>query len=787
MGSLTCQLCDASGAPLAADGPLLGITNATVTLEQLDLFEGHQITISGDFRRNLAAIAPWTTIKISEAGVGVVGWGVITNPATQITDAGNKIVLTMPNITEQLRLSDTGQGWVASTGIGTIVARLGALRPGWSARFVDSGPDIVTSAPVQWTATNATATANTLTKTGGGNAQWDAGGISQQAAAGGNCATSFVVLSTATDTLCGLTSAPGMPTFASVDFGFWVHNGTLFTAEGGVVFGPVATAGVGDILRVGVEGAQVKYYKNNLLMRTSATAPRFPLWVAGLIYTANAQLGGVTFTRLTPPAEAWFAVRFEQATLLGALTDLAKQTFHHVRLAKRTQDGSDATGPFLAGDPRRTIDVGTFGAPSTLRLISAQGGAVGAINANPDVRIIIAFSRSRDASNVINSIAPLGGGTGDAQVDLERCWRIVNDPTYPGFGKYGQVDGSIFPEYDAAYPLPSVLLQGTPVPARLNRAGTAMEPAVTLDGKFEYRVTDPASIAYWRSIFDPTGTAGETGEMRGTLTDSALTYPDQTPGNQEVTARTLYVEAITKLRYSALTNETIALTTTGAGRVPHAGDLVRVAYTRTGTDRDGTYTQVAIDADYTVLGVKRTYDDNGPVKDDWLLSDKGQRPETPRSLAADARATMKALQLVPTTGLALLSVTGAGDCDVLHPYDKRRAAAGRVVPGALGPPARRVQAGQAQCERHGQRRSRALLHGAVAEREHPRPDGDAARPDGDAAAPGGRPARAERRHPVREGGDPRRGGDHPVALRRGAGHRGDDRPRRRQQPADRRE
>lgn len=673
MGALTLTLCDMAGNPLVADGPLLGSTGATVTMEQLDLFEGHQVTVSGEFRRNLMAIAPWTTVKISEAGVGIVGWGVITSPETQISDQGNKIVLNLANISEQLHLSDTGQGWVASTGIGTVVSRLGSLRPGWSATFADVGaayPNIVTSAPVQWTSlVGVTAIANTLTKTATTGA-YDAGGVSQQVAASGNCAATFVVLSLVTGLICGLDRTPTFPTATTIDYGISVLSGQMYTVENGVTVGPIAAVVVGDILRVGVEGALVKYYKNGILVRTSGVAPVFPFYVVGLILTPNAQLGGVTFTRNTPPSEAWVAIRFEQSPLLGAFIDLAKATFHHVRLAKRITNGSDATGPYLAGDPYRAIEFGTFGAPATLRLVSATGGSVRAINTNPDVRIITAFSRKRDAMNVINSIAPLGGGTGDTQVDLERCWRIVNDPTYPGYGKYGQVDGSIFPEYNPLYPLPGILYQGTVVPARLNRAGTGMEPAATLDGKYEYRVTDPASITYWKGIFDPTGTNGETGEMRGSMVDSAYSYTDQTPGNQEVTARGLYVAAITRLYYSSLTNETISVTTTGAGRVSRAGDLVHVAYNRTGTDKDGIYIQVAVDQDYTVLGVKRSYDDNGPIRDEWVLSDRPFRANDQQTAAADARRAMTALQLVPTTGLATLSVSGGGDCDVTHPYDK---------------------------------------------------------------------------------------------------------------------
>jgi hypothetical protein len=112
-------------------------------MEELDRFSPHSVTVSASFRRNLALLTGLVSVKIIDADVGVVAWGVIDNPQEQITRADeHTITLSLPNITEVLRYSTTGQGWAAGSNqaplsLRTIVQRLGALRRGWAADCID--------------------------------------------------------------------------------------------------------------------------------------------------------------------------------------------------------------------------------------------------------------------------------------------------------------------------------------------------------------------------------------------------------------------------------------------------------------------------------------------------------------------------------------------------------------------------------------------------------------------------------------------------------------------------
>jgi hypothetical protein len=123
------------------------VLSATVMMEELDRFSPHSVTVTASFRRNLALLSGLATVQIIDADVGVIAWGVINNPQEQITRAdAHTITLSLPNITEVLRYSTTGQGWAAGSNaqplaLATIVQRLASLHYGWSARCLDYGAD----------------------------------------------------------------------------------------------------------------------------------------------------------------------------------------------------------------------------------------------------------------------------------------------------------------------------------------------------------------------------------------------------------------------------------------------------------------------------------------------------------------------------------------------------------------------------------------------------------------------------------------------------------------------
>lgn len=88
-------------------------------------------------------------------------------------------------------------------------------------------------------------------------------------------------------------------------------------------------------------------------------------------------------------------------------------------------------------------------------------------------------------------------------VDLERAWRIINDPAYVNYVPPGTDASGVFPEYDWRFPI---------------------ERTETVDGWYAYHVRDTA---------------------RGVdiiHTDHGLLYADATIPSMELTARALYAE-----------------------------------------------------------------------------------------------------------------------------------------------------------------------------------------------------------------------------------------------------
>jgi hypothetical protein len=147
MGQLSLVLCDLAGNPLPQEWAIESVLSATVMLEELDRFSPHSVTVSVAFRTSLTLLDGLATVQIVDSAVGVIAWGVLDNPAEQVTrEDAHTITLALPNVTELLRYATTGQGWAAGSNaaplpLRTIVQRLGALRHGWSAACLDYGDD----------------------------------------------------------------------------------------------------------------------------------------------------------------------------------------------------------------------------------------------------------------------------------------------------------------------------------------------------------------------------------------------------------------------------------------------------------------------------------------------------------------------------------------------------------------------------------------------------------------------------------------------------------------------
>lgn len=121
-------------------------------------------------------------------------------------------------------------------------------------------------------------------------------------------------------------------------------------------------------------------------------------------------------------------VNLNNPTVLGGDLQIAKQFGQFVR------QGVDALGV-----PDRSLEMGQMGAAPTITIQDPKGGSADEMIGNLNVRPVVTVERTpNDVTSLVNVCTPFGGGgSTDSLVDLERCWSIVNDPTYINAGRYG--------------------------------------------------------------------------------------------------------------------------------------------------------------------------------------------------------------------------------------------------------------------------------------------------------------------------------------------------------------
>ena len=142
---------------------------------------------------------------------------------------------------------------------------------------------------VVWTnVVNATATGNTLTKTGGCPDCPDAGATSQQTITSTGGYMEFTVGAVAGQRFVGLSNDNPGTGWPEIDFAFRLWGaGGLDVQENGTYRYLGAIYAAGDVLRVAVESGVVKYYKNGVLLYTSTVAPVYPLQVDTSLLNTN--------------------------------------------------------------------------------------------------------------------------------------------------------------------------------------------------------------------------------------------------------------------------------------------------------------------------------------------------------------------------------------------------------------------------------------------------------------------------------------------------------------------
>lgn len=96
------------------------------------------------------------------------------------------------------------------------------------------------------------------------------------------------------------------------------------------------------------------------------------------------------------------------------------------------------------GVPTRIFEMGQFAAPPTMYLTTANGSNPDEIDTSLNRLVATVDRQPNDVTTLVNVCVPFGGGAdADSLVTLERCWRIVNDPTYIHAGRFGTDEQSM--------------------------------------------------------------------------------------------------------------------------------------------------------------------------------------------------------------------------------------------------------------------------------------------------------------------------------------------------------
>jgi len=148
---------------------------------------------------------------------------------------------------------------------------------------------------VNWTnPVNVTITGNTIQKTGGAPATWDAGAASTTAIQSGDGYVQATVDSTSTYRMFGLSNGDSSVLFGDIDFAAYLAGGTLGVFEHGLNKGTFGNIAVGDVIKVSIESGVVKYYRNGVVVYTSSAPAKYPLLVDTSINSSGGQIYNVS-------------------------------------------------------------------------------------------------------------------------------------------------------------------------------------------------------------------------------------------------------------------------------------------------------------------------------------------------------------------------------------------------------------------------------------------------------------------------------------------------------------
>ena len=185
-------------------------------------------------------------------------------------------------------VSDVSNG-VGGPACGALPAPLGGTCDSNSSGYKCDAIDV---ADVIWTnPVNVTPSGNSITKTSGGDAIWNAGAASLQTISYGDGYVEFSTNEIGTHKLAGLGNTDPDQGSNSIKYGFYLQGlglPVLYITESGSNPSPDQWSyAPGDIFRIAVESGVVKYYQNGTLRYTSAIAPVYPLIFDTSLYSQS--------------------------------------------------------------------------------------------------------------------------------------------------------------------------------------------------------------------------------------------------------------------------------------------------------------------------------------------------------------------------------------------------------------------------------------------------------------------------------------------------------------------
>ena len=161
---------------------------------------------------------------------------------------------------------------------------------------------------VVWTnLVNATASGNSLNKTGGCNGCYDAGAVSQQRITGDGY-VEFTAGATGPLRVAGLTLASTVGAPGNIHFSIRLQDTLAEVRESGVYYAATAYA-ASDVFRIAVQSGVVHYSRNGTVFYTSRIPPSYPLMLGAALSNRpggiqNAMIAGSASSSGPSPAPA---------------------------------------------------------------------------------------------------------------------------------------------------------------------------------------------------------------------------------------------------------------------------------------------------------------------------------------------------------------------------------------------------------------------------------------------------------------------------------------------------